>query len=36
MYDLATGERLPWLDANAEGGNALAGQIPLGWIDVQQ
>jgi hypothetical protein len=35
MYDLATGERLPWLDATAEGGNAAAGQIPLGWIEVE-
>lgn len=32
MYDLATGERLPLLDAQ---GHALADQILLGWIDVQ-
>jgi len=32
MYDLATGERLPWLDAN---GSPLGDSLPVGAVDVQ-
>jgi hypothetical protein len=32
MYDLATGERLPWFDAD---GNPLGDFVPVGSVDVR-